>query len=217
MSRLTMISAAAVLGLGAGGCAFNDHAVDHAGANPTLNSFHQPVVQRTDFVIDVAAGHNGLAPTDLARLDGWFEALELGYGDRIAVDEPTGYDYPEARRDIARIAAEHGLLLSQGAPVTNGQIGPGTLRVVARRATATVPDCPTWSDPEIITSPRTSSNFGCAVNSNLAAMVANPNDLVLGQAGSVESSASTATRAIRSYREAQPTGREGLPATSTDD
>ena len=39
-----------------------------------------------------------------------------------------------------------------------------------------------------------------------AAMIANPNDLVQGQDGST-TGAATATRAIRSYRQATPTGQ----------
>ena len=46
-------------------------------------------------------------------------------------------------------------------------------------------------------------------------MIANPEDLILGQDASTSGSATTATRAIRTYRERQPTGRQGLPAAST--
>lgn len=213
MARFSTIAIAA-LGLGAAGCVSNQP-YDSAASNPTLYSFHQPVVHRTDYVIDVAVEPNGVSRTEMARLDGWFEALGLGYGDRIAVDAPSGYDHPQARRDIAAVAAEHGLLLSDGAPVTNGAVAPGTIRVVASRATASVPGCPLWSDPGMLASAQTSSNFGCATNSNVAAMVANPNDLVLGQEGSVDRSAATATRAIRSYREVEPTGRQGLIENQT--
>lgn len=216
MSRLKTIAAVAALGLGAGACAFNQPEV-RAEANPTLYSYHQPVVHRTDYVIDLATGPNGVPPAELARLDGWLSSIELGYGDRVAIDAPTGYDYPQARGDIARVVAQHGLLLTDGAPITNGQIGPGSIRVIASRANASVPNCPRWSDPGIVASAMTSSNYGCALNSNVAAMVANPNDLVLGQAGSVDRSATTATRAIRTYRATQPTGTRGLAETQTDD
>jgi pilus assembly protein CpaD len=86
--------------------------------------------------------------------------------------------------------------------------------VIASRATASVPGCPVWSGRDIAPLNNTSSNYGCATNSNLAAMVANPNDLIQGQDGTV-SGASTAGRAIRTYREVQPTGRQGLQQTTT--
>ena len=47
----------------------------------------------------------------------------------------------------------------------------------------------------------TSANYGCAVNSNFAAMVADPQDLVLGQVGSVSVDGTVATKAIKVYRE----------------
>ena len=55
-----------------------------------------------------------------------------------------------------------------------------------------------------------SPGYGCAVNSNLAAMVANPEDLLEGQKGTGETVVATGTRAIQTYREAAPTGAGGL-------
>ncbi|HYJ29017.1 MAG TPA: CpaD family pilus assembly lipoprotein, partial [Allosphingosinicella sp.] len=87
-----------------------------------------------------------------------------------------------------------------------GAVQPGTVRVVVSRTTASVPDCPNWERGGLSA---TSPGYGCAINSNLAAMIADPNDLVLGQAGTVSDPATT-TRAIRSYRDAAPTGTRGL-------
>src|SRR3546814_5842740 len=56
----------------------------------------------------------------------------------------------------------------------------------------------------------TSSNYGCAVNSNLAAMVANPQDLVLGQPGAVSRAPTEATKAIKTYQDKANTGAGGL-------
>jgi pilus assembly protein CpaD len=59
------------------------------------------------------------------------------------------------------------------------------------------------------------SNYGCAVNANLAAMVANPEDLVHGREGSGVGDARTATKAVETYRNATPTGTQGLKDIST--
>jgi pilus assembly protein CpaD len=99
-------------------------------------------------------------------------------------------------------------------PLPAGAVPPGTVRVVASRSTASVPGCPNWAPAEIAATGNTSSNYGCATNSNLAAMIANPNDLVQGQDGSAQGAA-TATRAINSYRKVEPTGQEGLMQSST--
>ena len=43
--------------------------------------------------------------------------------------------------------------------------------------------------------------FGCGVNGNLAAMVANPEDLITGQKGNGETVVMSSTKAIDSYRD----------------
>ena len=182
-------------------------------ANMSLYSVNQPVVQRTDFVLDLAASPDGIAVSEKQRLAAWFESLQLAYGDRVAFEESGGYASDAVRRDIGDVAGRYGLLVVEGAPMTAGQVQPGAVRVVVSRTTASVPDCPNWSNHTGgFTS--TSPNFGCATNSNLAAMVADPNDLVLGQTGSGTDPATT-SRAIRTYRNQQPTGAGGLPATRT--
>lgn len=214
MSRIKILATAAMLGLAAGACAPTTGQLTPAN-NPSLYSLHQPVVERTDYVFDVATSGRGLSAAEQARLDAWFASIDLGYGDRLSIDEARGYEDAAARRDIAQVAARYGLLLNEGAPVTNGAIQPGTVRVVASRASAHVPGCPIWNSDNIAPVNNTSPNYGCATNSNLAAMVADPNDLVLGRDGDVAGSANTATRAIRTYRQRQPTGQGELPASST--
>ena len=49
-----------------------------ATVNRSMESVHQPVVSRTDYVIDVQAAPNGLAPGEADRLTGWFDGLNLG-------------------------------------------------------------------------------------------------------------------------------------------
>lgn len=215
MSRTKTYAAVVVaLGLGASACTTPSNGLT-ANNNPSLYSVHQPVVQRTDFVLDLRTQGDSVPAAEIERLHAWFDSIELRYGDRISVDEPGGYASPGARADIARALSEYGLLLDDGAPILNGSVQPGTIRVIASRATASVPSCPVWTENGMLPTASTSSNFGCATNSNLAAMVANPEDLVHGQDGANAGSATTAGRAIRTYRERQPTGRQGLPAATT--
>ena len=177
-----------------------------------LDSTAQPVVQRTDYVIDLAAREDRLSPTERSRLSAWFGSLGLGYGDRLWVDEP--YGPTGARQDVARVAAEYGLLLSDGAPITPGAVPPGTVRVVVSRSFAYVPGCPR-ADNERGPS-TTSANYGCSVNGNLAAMIADPADLVLGQGGGGLRDTGTAAKAIKVYRETPPSGVKGLDKQQTN-
>ena len=172
-----------------------------------------PVLARTDYVFDAAAPDGSLPSAESARLDGWFRSLDLGYGDSIYVDG----DYAGAARgEVAQVAGRYGLLVSDGAPVTVGAVQPGTVRVVVSRARASVPNCPNWSEPSQPNyANRSLSNLGCAVNSNMAAMVANPEDLIYGREGSGVGDPRTSSKAVQSYRSAVPTGQDGLKDIST--
>lgn len=178
-----------------------------------LAAVNVPVVQRTDYVFDASAPSGSLSPGEAARLNAWFAGLGVGYGDTIYVDGGYG---DSARADVARVAGGYGLLVAPGAPVTTGAVARGMIRVVVSRTRASVPGCPNWnirSQPNFDN--RSMSNFGCAVNGNLAAMVANPEDLVHGREGSGVPDTLTATKAIDAYRKAEPTGNKGLIEINT--
>jgi pilus assembly protein CpaD len=208
MRTLTFATLAS-LGLALGACG-------EATINRGVESVHQPVVSRADYVFDVSASSNGLSADEAARLSGWFESLRLGYGDRVSVDMADA-GYAAATRDsVSDLAARYGLLLDSTAPITTGAIAPGNVRVVISRMKASVPGCPDWSGSmsDDLNS-NSGSNFGCAVNSNLASMVANPADLVSGQQGSVTSDARTSGKAIGTYRSRKPTGEGELKQEGT--
>ena len=210
MSRTRFAAALAFAGIAAAGCSGSNERV-----NTTLYSVNQPVVQRTEYVIDLATNGGGLSDAEQARLASWFQSLQLGYGDRVAIDEPRGYGDPQARQAVAGVAGAYGVLIADGAPLTVGAVQPGSIRVVVSRTNASVPSCPNWGSATEVGPLQTSPNYGCAVNGNLAAMIADPNDLVLGQVGAPGGDAATAARAVRVYRNATPTGTQGLPAVNT--
>lgn len=183
--------------------------------NRGVESVNQPVVTRTDYVFDVqTGGDDGLSPAETQRLYGWLDALRLGYGDSVAIDDPNGAGAP-AHGAIAAAAARYGLLLTADAPVTGAPVAPGTVRVVVSRTRASVPSC---NDLRRNLEPAfqhdNTTDYGCAVNGNLAAMVANPADLVRGNAGSGVYDTQMGTRAITTLRAAQPTGRGGTTLRS---
>lgn len=172
-------------------------------ADKGVAAVNVPVVTSADYVFDASAPGGVLAPGESERLDGWFQGLGLGYGDSIYVDAPYG---ESARSQVAAVAGQYGMMVSDGAPVTTGAVLPDTFRVIVSRRRATVPHCPNWSLPSQPNyDNRNMANFGCGVNSNLAMQVANPEDLVRGREGSDVLNAAGA-KAVMLYRTSPPTG-----------
>ncbi|MEO7277394.1 MAG: CpaD family pilus assembly lipoprotein [Sphingomicrobium sp.] len=176
-------------------------------------SVHVPVVTSADYVFDAQAPDGTLAPGQPERLSGWFQGLDLGYGDRVYVD---GLYADAARSQVQAIAGEFGMMVTAGSPVTAGAVQPGMVRVVVSRRRAEVPGCPDWSRPAQPNYENQSMpQFGCGVNSNLAAMVANPEDLIHGREGSGVGDTATAAKAIELYRTTPPSGSKGLQSMTT--
>lgn len=191
-------------------------ALSACGGMPTyrgLESPNQPVVERTNYVLDVRSNTAGLSVPEMQRVAGWFDAMDLRYGDRVSIDDPNMSG--ATRNAVAELAGRHGILLADTAPVTTGQVQPGVARVVITRSSAYVPNCPNWdASSDMNYNNATSPGYGCSVNGNLAQMVANPEDLIVGQSGTGETVVLTGNKAIDSYREAAPTGAGGLNQSS---
>jgi pilus assembly protein CpaD len=207
LARTSAFALALSLGLGLAGCGGMPE-------NGSVYSTKVPVVERTNMTLDVATGPGGLPISEQQRLNGWFETMDLRYGDRIAIENPG--QNPAVTNAIRDLAARYGLMISDTAPVTPGYLQPGQARVVITRASATVPGCPDWSAKSDMNYENAlSPGYGCAVNSNLAAMVADPQDLLEGKKGSSETVIATSNKAISTYRNAAPTGAAGLQDAGT--
>ena len=169
-------------------------------SNPTVYSTHQAVVERSTMVLDVTTSSDGLPIAEQQRIAAWFEAINLGYGDRVSIDDPTFS--PQTRSAVARLSGRYGLLVADGSPIVAGDLAPGQARVVIARSNARVPGCPDWSETSDATLLNgLSANYGCATNANMAAMMANPEDLIMGQKGSPDTYITTSTRSINAYQQ----------------
>lgn len=195
------------LALALGGCG-------GMAGNRSLESVRQPVVERTNYVLDLNAGPGGLSLPEQRRLGGWFDAMKLRYGDRITIDDPMKSG--SNRAAVEAVAGRYGLLVGDQAPVTAGLVNAGTVRVVVTRSSASVPGCPDWSaKSDVNFANATSPGFGCAINGNFAAMVADPEHLLKGAEGTGTTTVMSSTKAIESYRDAKPTGEGGLKQQSS--
>ena len=184
--------------------------------NRSLDSLHQPVIQRANYTLDVTTGPGGLSFSEQRRLAGWFDAMDLRYGDRVTIDDPL--QSCASRAVVESLVSRYGLLVGGDAPVTPGYVNAGTVRVVVSRSKATVPGCPDWSaNSDVNLANATSSNYGCSINGNLAAMVANPEHLIQGDGSTSSTVVMSSTKAIDTYREAKPTGQQGLKDSTTSE
>lgn len=181
--------------------------------NRSLDSLRQPVVERSTVTLDVTTTPDGLPVAEQRRVAAWFEAMDLRYGDRVSVEDPL--DQPETRTAVADLTGRYGLLLSDGLPVSAGDLQPGQARIVILRSRASVPGCPDWSETsDTSLGNGISPGYGCATNGNLAAMVADPEDLIKGRKGSTDTYINTSNTTIKAYTTGVGTKTSGGGATT---
>jgi pilus assembly protein CpaD len=209
ISRKGRIALALGLGLALGACGGGS-----GMENRSLYSVKQPVVERANYTLDLRTGAGGLTVPEQNRLADWFDSMELGAGDRVSIDDPLSSGATIAA--VQEVADRYGVIVDAGAPVTAGYVDPGMARVVVTRSRAYVPGCPDWEvKGNANYANATHPGYGCAINSNIAAMVANPEHLIEGEKGTGETIIMTGTKAIDTYREAPNTGAGGLGQVAT--
>lgn len=183
-----------------------------AAAQTGVDPIHQPIVQRSDYILDLPA-EDGLSAQDVQRLGSWLAALSPAYGDSIGLDPAGEAPDAEVRSLIANVVSHYGLTLAASAPVTQGVLAPRHIRIVLSRTTASVPGCPDWSRPGRTNSARFNlSNYGCATNASLAAMVADPNDLLVGRKARPATLSPVSGRVIDAYKSNGPASTPPIAA-----
>ena len=191
----------AAMGLSLAGCT-GSH------VNRTMYSVHQPVVTRTNYAIDLDTSGGGVPATERQRLSEWMAALDAGYGDRVSIDFGPGYADASTRAAVSSVVQNYDAQVVDTAPVTANPVIPGTVRVVLSRSSASVPSCPDWSKKsEANYTGGNHTNYGCATNSNLAAMIADPADL-LGTRRADPIDTLRRTEVLSKYRAGQSTATE---------
>ena len=94
--RIVSMALITALGLSVTACGSNT-------ANRSVYSERQPVVSKSNFVLDLSAGNGGLSTAEQNRLSGWLDALELGYGDRVSIDDPSYSNSAVAKAAVENI------------------------------------------------------------------------------------------------------------------
>jgi pilus assembly protein CpaD len=155
-------------------------------ANPTER--HPIQVKQGEDALDLAVsrGSRGLSSEQRAQLYTFLQDYRSqSTGDRLLIRAPSGGPNETAAMrayDDVRVAMRHAGVSPANVvlqPYYAGGDPHAPLRLSYLKYVAVPPDCPDWSenlarDPQNMPWP----NMGCATQRNLAAMVANPEDLV---------------------------------------
>jgi pilus assembly protein CpaD len=171
--------------------------------------------QTVTLTIDVDPTVSDLSEADRSRLRAFADAyLRAGHGS-LTITAPSGaqtdFDGQELASDV-RIALHDAGVPWEALPGATYRTGGGengdVLIVSYTRYVATPSECGVWkglrsNDYRNMRSP----NFGCAYQNNIAAMLADPHDLIAPAASSPRD-AMNATRAIEAYRSGEDTTSE---------
>jgi len=154
-------------------------------ADPT--SRHPIIVGSTPVVLDipVAAGSNGMAQNQGYELRHFLRRYKEKNEGPLTIAAPSGganeiavmHALGEVRRELTRAGVSRHEVQFQAYSGTGTATSP--IKVSYNAFTARGPECGDWSD-NLARDPKNIPyrNLGCATQHNLAAMVANPRDLV---------------------------------------
>ncbi len=169
---------ASVMLLSACNFQLNEHVME------AKNSYELREPNRVDMVQyshDVKFSGGKTIPTDpeFDRLDAFVNSIQMGYADHIILKGSA----PERREVLAAYIERLGLPVTiKTVPGSKSERAANKVNVQVERYVVTPPSCPDWSNFDGNEERNTpGSNYGCAVDSSLGYMIANPRDLVEGQ------------------------------------
>jgi pilus assembly protein CpaD len=132
-----------------------------------------------DYDVHFAPRTNSLSAGEADGLFAFLKQSAVGDGDTVTV---AGSGSTLAAQRQAAVMADLRHLHIRAVPAADSTIAFDAVRVRVGHAVVTAPRCPDWSKPEADNATNSpSSNFGCATESSLALMVADPADLVRGK------------------------------------
>jgi hypothetical protein len=143
MSRFIKLAAVSALALAAAGCSTQPQGPLTPASNFGMYSLHQPVVEHTNYVFDVSAGPTAFLPPSRTGSPPGSSRSTSATAIMSRSISRAAMNRPGPARMLPASAGDFGLLISaDGAPVTQGDVPAGVIRVVASRASASVDGCP---------------------------------------------------------------------------
>lgn len=194
IARLRAVSVLIALAATLGACKHTEEQDITASVPADYRARHPIVVQEADRTIEVfvGTGRGGLTASQRTDVTAYAQTwLQEGTGP-LAIDVPVST--PNARAAAQSVNDIRGIMSSVGIPANGVTVrkytpaNPGefaTIKLNYPRVTADAGPCGLWPEDlgpsiksPIYQSNRSHWNHGCATQRNLAAMVANPSDLV---------------------------------------
>ena len=174
---------------------------------------HPILVQPSSQSMKVSASPTGIAPADMARLDAFVSDYQAHGNGKILISASQS---AVASAEVSRIADHiNALGVSRDQIlVASRDMGPADAQVELNYVSyqANTAPCGDWSENLAFTlDNKTSASLGCAVQHNVAAMVADPRDL-LGPSTMGGADANRRATIVTNYEKGTPTA-----ATKTAD
>lgn len=159
--------------------------------------------------LQFAGGAEGMTPDDAARFDNFLDDYRAHGNGSLGISVPNGPPSRAAITFFAERAAASGIsrdrILVSTHDVQNGDFRVDVSYIAY---TARTDACGDWSENLSFTADNlTPKNFGCAVQHNVAAMVADPRDL-LGPRRFEPADANRAATVIGNYEQGTPTAAQ---------
>lgn len=156
------------------------HETSPVDANPVSVQITTDVME-----VDLPATRNGLTAEDKRAIESFVSRYEdVGRGELIVTSPVGGANAQQALKsvaDVRKIAHSRGVEYDQMSVRTYDADGVAAapLMLAFKRYEALAPDCPLLSQVDMsdISTNSELPTFGCSVNANLAAMIADPADL----------------------------------------
>lgn len=195
MVKVRLISLVAmVASLSLGGCADWQRHMQNSLPAPTPMYADKTITvapTRSVHTVSFTDGSSKLAPEQAAYLEAFLAQSVVESGTVVMVEHPSS----RLRLAHNRASAVEGWLRSHGYAVSQvkaSSAAEGQVNLMVDHLVALGPNCPNWEHhPYETFSAQQSPNMGCADRTNLAAMVANPRDLVSGAVPTKPSGAAT--------------------------
>jgi pilus assembly protein CpaD len=205
-TMMRLFFSAALLAL-AGGCANQWNGADDA---LSIAEEHPITVDTQVVTLTLAGSGAELSPMDKARVRAFAQSYLSGGHGPVSVTSPAGAKAEDVAAEARKALNEAGVSWEDmsGAGYIPADGASGEVVLSYTRYVATGPACGVFDDQlERDFANKRSANFGCATQQNIAAMIADPRDLVQ-PADEAPADAATRIRSIEKYRKGEKTSSE---------